>query len=150
MKKEFENAEELLVSKELHELSKEEQQFIVQQFGNMEEAQGYRDFLLGLKQELVSSSNDIPEPDVFIAERVKSRMREKKREAGEPRGLLQNIFGLLNYKIKVYQSVMAMLVVVAAFFFITKHSEEGVQAGRDILYADSSAVHTDSVLMERR
>ena len=146
----FDKAEELLLTKEISALSHEECALLAEQFGDMEQAGHYRDFLLQAQEELSPFNADVPEPNVFTAERVKSRMRELKREQESSEGWWRTLIRVLNYRVKIYQSGIAMLAVVAVMFFVTNTSNIGENLNSDTLYADSSAVknidHGDTVI----
>jgi hypothetical protein len=140
MRTEFEEAEAILTSREMNALTHEEQAVLLQHFGSIEEATSYRSFLLGLQDELLAQ-DDIPEPNVFIPERVKARMRVMDRERKEQRTLMQKISDVLNHRVQLYKPVVAMAAVVAvAVFIINDHNSAQRNSPADTLYADSTAV----------
>lgn len=147
---EFENAEAILAAKDMSELTHDEQQLLLRHFGNMEEASNYRDFIVSMQAELLT--DDVPEPDIFTAERVRSRMRELKREAEEKTSFVQKMLAMLNYRVKVYQPAIAMLAIIAVFMaIINNHDTKQGHTAADTLYADSSAVQhgLDSAVLKR-
>lgn len=145
----FDRAEQLLVNKQIDELTDEERKFLIGELGDMEQVENFRDVLLEAGN-LLSASANVPEPDVFTAERVKARMRTLKREREERKGFFAGIASVLNYRVRVYQSVLAMLGVIVLFFLFTDNDHNDSRMINTTLYADSSAVHSDSVMMERR
>ena len=138
----FDKAEELLLTKDINELSREERALVEEQFGNMEQAGHFRDFLLQAQEELSPINAGIPEPDAFTAERVKARMREIRHEKENSRSWWQTLIQVLNYRVRIYQSGIAMLAVVAVMFFVTNKSNISEHFDSDTLLADSAAVHS--------
>jgi hypothetical protein len=136
----FDKAEELLLTRNMNELSNEDRMLLAEQFGDMEQAGHYREFLLQAQKELSPSSPDIPEPVAFTAVKVRSRMREIKRGKEESRTWWRTLIYVLNYRVRIYQSGIAMLAVVGMMFFITNKSNISDSMNTDTLYADSSAV----------
>lgn len=136
----FDKAEELLLTKEVSDLTHEERALLSEQFGSMEQATEYREFLLLAREELSPMNESVPEPDVLTTVRVKARMRALKHENESSRNWWKTLFDLLNYRVRLYQSGIAMLVVVAVMFFLTNKSNNRQSVHTDTLYADSSAV----------
>ena len=146
----FDRAEQLLLTKDIHELTQDERLFLMSQLGDMEQVECFRDVLIEANTLLSAPAENIPAPGTFTAERVKGRMRELKRENAERKGFFAPIAALLNYRVRVYQPVLAMLGVMVMFFLLTNNSSDEPGMVKHSLYADSSAVHSDSMIMERR
>lgn len=138
----FDKAEELLLNKETSELTDNERMLLSKQFGSIEQAEEYREFLLLAREELSPANNNIPEPDAFTAVRVKARLRELKHKQESCQGWWQSLIHLLNYRVRLYQSGIAMLAVVAVMFFLTNQPGTSQNDTKDTLFADSSAVRS--------
>jgi hypothetical protein len=138
----LEKTESLLRSKTFEELNDPELDFLLQHFRNTSEIRAYQDLLLSVRRSLAEDS--VPPPSRNIQQALRRRVKDRSHSS-----FAESLMALLNYRLRLYQVVIALLMVTG--FYSVLPGGEGRQqqvAARDTVQEEVNAAFTSSSMKE--
>ncbi len=123
MKKNIDQIEQILLSKDPAEWSEEERSILVGEFGNLEEASNYASLLKRIRGAMKADEVAL-EPNPSIHKVLRAKVEERKAEAHNSKEKNRSWLSVFNVRIPLYQALLVTTCIV--FVAIYFNGNEGV------------------------